>query len=167
MYDFWSSCGKCVPAAYFSVSLCNSKENILYSFHHCTEIRYFSDRWYIQRVVASNGIGGDWEDHGFSTSYFIQPFYVWFLIQLRQMCSCSLFFNPSAIIPFFILFCWKTLVFLITFYPFTRHHSPYIPAINKMPSLCAMAKECDIFSFELHSNMLKLHWNCNVLTRDL
>ena len=41
----------------------------------------------------------------------------------------------------------------------------YVPAVNKMLSLCAMAKECDIFSFELLSNMLNLHWNGDVFNQ--
>ena len=49
--------------------------------------------------------------------------------------------------------------------PFTRYRSPYATAVNKMPSFCAMAKECDIFSFELHSNMLNLHWNDDVFNK--
>ena len=39
----------------------------------------------------------------------------------------------------------RNTVFLITTYPFTRHRSPYTPAVNKMPSSCTMAKEWDIF----------------------
>ena len=33
----------------------------------------------------------------------------------------------------------------------------YHPLIKCL--VCAMAKECDLFSFELDSNMLNLHWN--------
>ena len=51
----------------------------------------------------------------------------------------------------------ENMVFSNTSYPFTRHQSPYLPAVNKMPSFCAVAKEQDILSFELHSNMLDLH----------
>ena len=40
------------------------------------------------------------------------------------------------------LSCWKIMVFLITTNPFTRYRSPYTPAVNKMPSFYAMAKEC-------------------------
>ena len=54
------------------------------------------------------------------------------------------------------------MVFSITTYPFTGHYSPYVPAINKMPSYCVMAKECNTFSFELHSN---LHWNGDVFNQ--
>ena len=50
----------------------------------------------------------------------------------------------------------------ISIYPFTRHSSFYVQVVNKIPSFCAMAIECDIFSFELHSNMLSLHRNGNV-----
>ena len=57
-------------------------------------------------------------------------------------------------------------VLSITIYPFSRHRSPYASApVNKMPSFCAMAKECDIFSFELHSNMLNHHWNGDIFNR--
>ena len=51
----------------------------------------------------------------------------------------------------------KTIVFSITTFAFTRHRSPYVPAVNEMPSFCAVTKEYDMFSFELHSNMLNLH----------
>ena len=39
------------------------------------------------------------------------------------------------------------------------------PAINKMPSFCAMAKECNIVSFELCSNMLNSQWNGDVFNQ--
>ena len=97
------------------------------------------------------------------------------------MCSWSLLFNPNAIntifLSFFFLFffffflsffiyffiiiffsCRNSMVFLITAYLFTRHRSPYTPVVNKMPNFCTMAKECDIFSFELHSYMLNFRW---------
>ena len=78
-------------------------------------------------------------------------------------------FNPSVIITISLSFLLKTQVFSITTYPFTRHRSLYVPAINKMPSFCAMAKECDlhVFSFELHSNrpMLSLHRNGGVFNQ--
>ena len=51
----------------------------------------------------------------------------------------------------------ETMIFSISTYPFTRQHSPYVPAVNRMPSFCEMAKENDIFSFELHSNMLNIY----------
>ena len=51
----------------------------------------------------------------------------------------------------------KNIIFSITTYPFTRHPALYALSVNKMPSFCTMAKECDIFSFELHSNMLNRH----------
>ena len=38
---------------------------------------------------------------------------------------------------------------LVSTYPFTLHRFPYQTAVNKMPTFCVMAKECDIFSFEL------------------
>ena len=47
------------------------------------------------------------------------------------------------------------MVFAITTYPFTR--SVYALPVNKMPGYCIMAKECDIFSFEVYSNMLNRH----------
>ena len=46
------------------------------------------------------------------------------------------------------------MFFSITTYPFSRHRSLYALPVTKMPSFCTMAKECDIFSFELHNNML-------------
>ena len=52
-----------------------------------------------------------------------------------------------------------------TTYPFSCHRHPCAPSVNQMPSFCAMAKECDIFSFELHSNMLNLHWNVDLLNQ--
>ena len=48
---------------------------------------------------------------------------------------------------------------------FTHTSSPYTPSVNKMPSFCAMAKKCNIFSFELHSNILNLHWNGDVFNK--
>ena len=68
----------------------------------------------------------------------------------------------------FLYWCidWKNMVISNTTYPFTHNCSPYVPAVNKMPSLCAIAKECDIFSFELHSNMLNLHWNGDVFNQE-
>ena len=62
----------------------------------------------------------------------------------------------------FFLACWKTMVFSITH--LSLYSSPLsVPnTINKMPNFCAMAKECNIFSFELHSNMLNLHWKGHV-----
>ena len=58
----------------------------------------------------------------------------------------------------------KTMVFTITTYPFTNHNSPYVPAVYKMSNFCAMIKEY-MFSFELHSNMLNLHWNGDVFNK--
>ena len=110
---------------------------------------------------------GDWEDHGFSTFYFMLPvaFYLWFLIQLWQMCSWSLFFNPSVIITLFLSFLLKTY----------GTQSPHIPLlattllIYQLSIKCLVsvqwAKECGILSFERHSNMLNLHWNSDVFNR--
>ena len=53
----------------------------------------------------------------------------------------------------------KIMVFWITTYLLTQHRSPSATPVNENPSVCAMANECLIFSFELHSNMLSLHWN--------
>ena len=103
----------------------------------------FIDGKFVQRAVASKGLDGDWEDHGFSTSYFILPvaFYVRFLIQLRQMCSWRIFCNPCAITTLFRFF-WLKNHGLFNHYlgPFNHHRSPYTPAVNKMPSFCAMEK---------------------------
>ena len=57
--------------------LCNSKKYIAF-FCHCIETRHFIDGWCVRLTVASRGIGGDGEDRGFSTLYFILPgvFYV-------------------------------------------------------------------------------------------
>ena len=69
--------------------------------------------------------------------------------------------------PIFFLSSWNTMVFSITTCPFTRHGFPYVlhVAVNKMPSFCAMTKECDLFSFELHSNMSNIHWNNDVINQ--
>ena len=67
---------------------------------------------------------------------------------------------PSAEVWSFLL---KNHVFLISTYPFTRHHSLQTPAVNKMPSFCAMAKEYNIFSFELH--MFNPCWNGDVFNQ--
>ena len=75
----------------------------------------------------------------------------------------SIYLNRRVfVMPCCFFLVEKTMDFSITTYTFTRHRSPYIPAVNKMPSVCAMAKECDVFSFELHSNMFNLHFNGDV-----
>ena len=143
-----------------------SPKNITF-FCHCTETRHFIDGWYVRWAVVSKGMWWLWRSWCFNiifhtTSRSLQ----WFLIQLWQMCSWSLFFNPCVIITVFLYFLLKkNMVFSITTYPFTRRCSPYAPAINKMPSFCAMAKECNIVSFELCSNMLNSQWNGDVFNQ--
>ena len=58
---------------------------------------------------------------------------------------------------------WNTMVF----YSFTRHRSSYAPAVNKMPSFCATAKKYDVFSFEVHSDLLNFTETVMYLTWDL
>ena len=59
----------------------------------------------------------------------------------------------------------KKLIFSITTYPLTRHCSPPAPPVHKVSSFSAMAKECNIFSFDLHSNTLNLHCNGTVFNQ--
>ena len=119
------------------------KRKYVVLFCQCTETRYFMDGCYVRRAVERKEICCDWEDLGFSISYFILlvTFWVWLRIKLRQMCVPEASFSILVLLlPLFFLSCWNTMVFWITTYPFARHRSPYAPAVNKMPSSCAITK---------------------------
>ena len=117
------------------------------------------------------GEDGHWAGHlchidTFLVQYhilFYRPRFTYDFCSSYDKCVPTPIFSSSVISTF--LSCWKAMVFSITTYPFTRHRSPYISAVNKMPCFFAMAKECNIFSFELHSNMLNLHWNGDVFNQ--
>ena len=66
------------------------------------------------------------------------------------------------LLPFFWLSCWKTMLLLITTYPFTRHRSPYTPTVNTMPSSYAI----NVIYFLLNYTFtVKLHWNSDVFNQ--